>query len=66
MCKLKVNGSSTLEQVKQCVGFELNAHEHVEMRLFSYKGFELTQDTDLDFLPNNCILFVVLNSIELE
>ena len=42
---------------------ELNIDERMEMRLFSYKGYQLTQDSDLDVLLNNCALFVLIGSI---
>ncbi len=62
-CKLWLGAHRTLSQLKQSAAFELGLEDNAEISLVTYKGCELVQDDDLDLLPPNAILFVLLKGI---
>lgn len=63
LCNLPIGSYTTLASLKQSVCFELNIDENTELSLYTYKGVELLQDSDLDLLPHGAILFFVKKRI---
>ena len=60
LCRAPIGCYSTIFQIKQSVIFELGIDDNTEMRLYGYRGNELINDSDITSLPNNYIIFAVL------
>lgn len=60
LCRVPIGCYSSIKQIKHSVTFELNINEKTEMKLYGYKGRELTNDSDIISLPHNYIIFALL------